>query len=264
MTMMMVASSYFVLLLCCFLCLRSDGLAFSPPHSIMRHLSVVPMTSNNNQNDALSSTAVLSATTTAPLKCNSESQDMKTQQLQKSSSSSKSSCSNSRRSFLQNSLIFSGIIITANPSTSKAVVMDASANRGTLKDLTMEEAEERYRAGRATVDYLLKNYDEICNGGGDNVRRYLGTVGTTSGLFGISKAMKTLAEKADDIVEYTELSREIEQCIEQADGSAYMAIFVTTSTSYTPPSKYFDDAKIEVKRLAKAMDELAAMVGLSL
>jgi len=259
--MTMIVSSYFVLL-CCFLCLRSDGLAFSPPR-IMRHLSVVPMTlSSNNQNDALSS--VLSTTTnTAPLKCTSESQDMKTQQLQKSSSSS-SNNNNSRRSFLQNSLIFSGIIITSNPSKSKAVVMDASANRGTLKDLTMEEAEERYRAGRATVDYLLKNYDEICNGGGDNVRRYLGTVGTTSGLFGISKAMKTLAEKADDIVEYTELSREIEQCIEQADGSAYMAIFVTTSTSYTPPAKYFSDAKIEVKRLAKAMDELAAMVGLSL
>jgi hypothetical protein len=258
--MKMIASSYFALL-CCFLCLRSDGLAFSPPR-IMRHLSVVPMTlSSNNQNDALSS--VLSTTTnTAPLKCTSESQDMKTQQLQKSSSSSNNN--NSRRSFLQNSLIFSGIIITSNPSTSKAVVMDASANRGTLKDLTMEEAEERYRAGRATVDYLLKNYDEICNGGGDNVRRYLGTVGTTSGLFGISKAMKTLAEKADDIVEYTELSREIEQCIEQADGSAYMAIFVTTSTSYTPPAKYFSDAKIEVKRLANAMDELAAMVGLSL
>lgn len=263
--MTMIASSYFVLLLCCFLCLRSYGLAFSPPQ-----LSVVPMTwsNNNNQKDALSSKAVLSATTTAPLKCNSESQDMKTQQLQKSSSSSSSKSSssnnNNRRSFLQESLIFSGIIITANPSTSKAVVMDASANRGTLKDLTMEEAEERYRAGRATVDYLLKNYDEICNGGGDNVRRYLGTVGTTSGLFGISKAMKTLAENADDIVEYTELSREIEQCIEQADGSAYMAIFVTTSTSYTPPAKYFSDAKIEVKRLAKAMDELAAMVGLSL
>jgi len=41
--------------------------------------------------------------------------------------------------------------------------------------------------------------------------------------------------------------REIEQCIEQADGSAYMAIFVTTSTSYTPLAKYLADAKIEAK-----------------
>lgn len=60
----------------------------------------------------------------------------------------------------------------------------------------------------------------------------------------------------------TELSREIEQTIEQADGSAYMAIFVTTSTSYTPPAKYFKDAKIEIERCAKSMDDLASMVGI--
>lgn len=71
-----------------------------------------------------------------------------------------------------------------------------------------------------------------------NSRRYLGTVGTTSGLFGIQKAMKTLSVKADDIVEYFELSTEIEKQIEQADSSAYMAIFTTTSTSGVPPEKY--------------------------
>jgi len=60
----------------------------------------------------------------------------------------------------------------------------------------------------------------------------------------------------------TELSREIETTIQQADGSAYMAIFVTTSTSYTPPEKYFSDAKIEIERCAKSMDELASMIGL--
>jgi hypothetical protein len=170
---------------------------------------------------------------------------------------------NSRRSFVGNALTLAGFLVV-NPSTSQAVMDPSKNTKGTLKNLSMEEAEERFRAGRASVDYLLNNYNEICEGGGDNVRRYLGTVGTQSGLFGISKAMKTLADKADDIVEYTELSREIEQCIEQADGSAYMAIFVTTSTSYTPPEKYFADAKIEVKRLAKAMDDLAAMLGISL
>ena len=60
----------------------------------------------------------------------------------------------------------------------------------------------------------------------------------------------------------TELSREIEQNIEQADGSAYMAIFVTTSTSYTPPEKYFNDAKVEIERCEKNMDELAAMINI--
>ena len=43
-----------------------------------------------------------------------------------------------------------------------------------------------------------------------------------------------------------------------------MAIFVTTSTSYTPPEKYFKDAKIEIERCAKNMDELAAMIDLKL
>lgn len=43
-----------------------------------------------------------------------------------------------------------------------------------------------------------------------------------------------------------------------------MAIFVTTSTSYTPPAKYFKDAKIEIERCAKSMDELAGMIGLTL
>ena len=130
------------------------------------------------------------------------------------------------------------------------------------KQLTPEEAEELFREGRKSLQYLLDHYDEICEGGGDNVRRYLGTVGTSSGLFGISKVMRALSERADDIVEYTETMNEVDKCIQQADGSAYMAIFVTTSSSSTPPAKYFADAKIEIKRCAEAMDQLAAMVDL--
>lgn len=62
----------------------------------------------------------------------------------------------------------------------------------------------------------------------------------------------------------TELATEIEKTIQQADGSSYMAIFTVTSTSGVPPEKYFKDAKIEIERCAKDMDELAAMVGLKL
>jgi len=169
-----------------------------------------------------------------------------------------------RRSFLDTAAkVLVGAATIILPTKSNAVVLDSSQNKaGTLKNLTPEEAEERFRAGRESVDYLLKHYDEVCDGGGDNVRRYLGTVGTQSGLFGIQKAMKALGERADDIVEYTELSEEIEQTIVQASGSAYMAMFVTTSTSYTPPEKYFKEAKIEVERCAKSMDELATMIGL--
>ena len=110
----------------------------------------------------------------------------------------------SRLSFLEHASSITILVtaITTKIEKAHAVVLDNSSIKvGTLKDLTLSEAEQRFRDGRKTVDYLLQNYDSICDGGGDNVRRYLGTVGTSSGLFGIQKAMKALSERADDIVE---------------------------------------------------------------
>ena len=113
-----------------------------------------------------------------------------------------------RRSFLQTSIstfliaTTTSTIIPTTITNANAVVLDNSQIKvGTLKDLTPEEAEQRFREGRETLDYLLTNYKDISEGGGDNVRRYLGTVGTSSGLFGIKKAMKALSDRADDIVE---------------------------------------------------------------
>ena len=148
------------------------------------------------------------------------------------------------------------------PTLANAAVMDPSSNKVFKegKTLTEEEAVARLREGRKSAQYLLDHYDEICAGGGDNVRRYVGTVGTSSGLFAIGKVMTALADRADDFVEYTELSNEVLKSIQQVDGSAYMAIFVTTSTSQTPPEKYFNDAKIELKRTIKALDDLAALI----
>jgi hypothetical protein len=121
------------------------------------------------------------------------------------------------------------------------------------KDLTLDEAKERFKEGLASLEYLLGHYDEICaNGGGDNVRRYLGSVGTTSGLYGIAKVMKTMQEEAADIVEYTETMNEVNAALVGADGSAYMAIF-----SKSHPEQYFGDAKIEVKRAMASMQEIA-------
>ena len=55
------------------------------------------------------------------------------------------------------------------------------------KDLSLDEA--RFREGQDS----LANYEAISNGsnggGGDNIRRYLGTVGTTSALYGISRVI---------------------------------------------------------------------------
>lgn len=52
-----------------------------------------------------------------------------------------------------------------------AAVLDSSnQGRGTTKTLTIEEAEDRFRAGRESVRKLLSSYELICEGGGDNVR----------------------------------------------------------------------------------------------
>ncbi|GFH48515.1 hypothetical protein CTEN210_04991 [Chaetoceros tenuissimus] len=135
-----------------------------------------------------------------------------------------------------------------------------------VKPITPEEAETKFIEGYKTLCYLIDHYPEICEGGGDNVRRYLGTIVSTppSGLIGIAKTMKALEDKADDFIEYTELADEIVKTINQADGSSYMAIFVTTSTSYTPPQKYFNDGLIEIKRCKKSMEELARMIDIKL
>jgi hypothetical protein len=136
------------------------------------------------------------------------------------------------------------------------------------KDLTVDQALDRFRQGQQSLQYLLDHYDEICQkGGGDNVRRYLGTVGVTSGLYGIPKVLKILkdelADDLDDIVEFNELSEELVAAIQQADGSAYMAIFTTTSTSGVPAQKYFEDAKMEVEQARKTMEALAQRLHLS-
>lgn len=168
-----------------------------------------------------------------------------------------------RRSFLRNSIhaitLFgaSQIVAPAN------AVMTSDQNVfQTGKSLSIDEAKSRFKEGRKSLKYLLDNWNEVEGGGGDNVRRYLGTVGTTSGLWGIGKVMRSLQDEADDIVDYTETMQEVEASIRGADSAAYMAIFVTTSSSGTPPEKYFGDAKIEANRALKAMDDLAGQLNL--
>lgn len=130
------------------------------------------------------------------------------------------------------------------------------------KPLSRDAAYERLAMGQRSLEYLLANFDRIVNeGGGDNVRRYLGTVGTSSGLWGMSKVLNELKDDAEDIVDFTEAKTEFEAAMVQADGSAYMAIFVTFSTSSTPPEKYFADAKREAAIAQKYLGEIADMLG---
>jgi len=130
------------------------------------------------------------------------------------------------------------------------------------KDLTVDEAKTRFRQGQESIAYLLDNFDTICEGGGDNVRRYLGTVGTTSGLYGIGKVLKLLSSEADDLVEYNEAAEEFNAALTGAEGSAYMAIFTESSTSGVPASKYFKDCKTEALRVQQKMTEIAKQLNI--
>ena len=168
-----------------------------------------------------------------------------------------------RRSFLKLRVQAAAAMLSLSQVFPANAVMSVEQNIfKTGQNLGVDEAKARFQEGRKSLEYLLDNYEKIVEGGGDNVRRYLGTVGTTSGLWGIGKVMRSLQEEADDIVEYTETMQEVEASIRGADSAAYMAIFVTTSSSGTPPAKYFEDAKIEAKRALKAMNELASQINI--
>ena len=132
------------------------------------------------------------------------------------------------------------------------------------KDLSRVEAQHRFQQGQTSLTNLLEQYEMICDqGGGDNIRRYLGTVGMTSGLYGITKVLKVLQETATDIVDYTETMEEFNAALTGADGSAYMAIFAGSSTSTVPATQYYQDAKRDIQRAHQLMQELAKQLELN-
>lgn len=130
------------------------------------------------------------------------------------------------------------------------------------QSLTTEAAKARFQEAQTSLNSLLQNYDAIAANGGDNVRRYLGTVGTTSGLYGIQKVLRTLQEEANDIVEYTENMSDFEYYLSAADTAVYSAIFVEFSSAKTKPEKFFADAKKDVQQMRACMDRMAQELSL--
>ena len=128
--------------------------------------------------------------------------------------------------------------------------------------LGVEKAKSRLQEARRTVDDLIENYDEISKGGGDAVRRYLGTVGTDSALFGILRVLKELRSECDDIVEYSESMDEFDYYLRAADTALYSANFVEFSAAKTKPEKFFADAKAASLNMKVYMDKLAAELGM--
>jgi len=143
----------------------------------------------------------------------------------------------SRRKFLLATSPPSHLLMAASfmtwsnlPRRANAVVVQVpQSERGVFeagKPLGIDDARKRFDAARESLNYLIENYDDIVgNGGGDNIRRYLGTVGTTSGMYGITKVMKELQEEAADVVEYTENMNDFGYALNAADAAAYSSNF---------------------------------------
>lgn len=158
------------------------------------------------------------------------------------------------------------VVAIRNPHIATAVVMDSSGTpavfSSTGQPMTIQEAKDRLIEAKKSLSELVDKYDEIAKGGGDNVRRYLGTVGVTSGLYGINRVLKTLQEEAKDVVEYTENLNEFDYSLRAADTAVYSANFVEYSSAKTKPEKFFEDARIEIDRMQVYLDEMMSQLDL--
>ena len=173
-----------------------------------------------------------------------------------------------RKVFLMLGAAATGGLSLHGVGVAQATIMDASMEEvKTFKAgerLGKDAAMERFQKAQMDLNYLLDHYEEVVsNGGGDNVRRYLGTVGVSSGMYGITKVLKDLQEEANDIVEYTEAMNDFAGYLNAADTSCYSANFVTFSSAKTKPEKFFSDAKSDAMQMQKAMSTMAAQLNIS-
>ncbi len=158
------------------------------------------------------------------------------------------------------------ITTTAFPKVASSTLMDNSIQEvKTFKlgeKLSSEDAKKRFLDAMTEIDELIENYTEISKGGGDSVRRYLGTVGVEKKMYGITKVVKELREEADDIVEYTELANEFEAYLYQAEGAAYQSLFVEHSSAKGTPVQFLATARKDILNMRKYMGELASLLKL--
>lgn len=159
-----------------------------------------------------------------------------------------------RRSFLFKTTIATSFlqITTSHPNAAIAAA-----------PVTQETALTQWKESAATIDNLLENWSTISAGGGDAIRKELGTANFGKGispLFQIDKAFKVLGENDDvDLIEFTEQSEEFLNALAGADTMAYSANFAGGSGKPTPPQVYIDKAKKEVEglqRIAKSLSSL--------
>ena len=124
-------------------------------------------------------------------------------------------------------------------------------------------------ASGKTLDELAANWDRIATDG-DNVRRYLGTVGVTSPLFKIRGGLKGVLKAKDlpdafDVVAFAEASEAFLNDLQDAEGDAYGAQFADYSTSVgsggqSPSATMLGKARKDVERAQRSYAELLRLL----
>lgn len=172
----------------------------------------------------------------------------------------------SRRAWVQSQLVTvvaTASMCTLQPNKVEAAVMSSGDQVFKLgEDMSIDQAKKRFQLARKDIQYLLANYSEISKEGGDAVRRYLGTVGTTGYMYGIGKILKLLRDEAEDIVEYTETMDEFNAYLYQAEGAAYQAIFAEHSSAKSSPEDCLKTAEKDIQMMDSFFDKLEAQLRL--
>ena len=137
----------------------------------------------------------------------------------------------------------------------KVSVMDGTVK----KAATPEAARAQIAAGFTEITRLSAEFDSIvAGGGGDNVRRRLGVVGTESPIYLIEPAFRLLFESDESLpMEYIELVESLMRNLSSADSEAYSAIFIEFSSAKGKPADYFARSKVAV---GKARDDWKALM----
>ena len=137
----------------------------------------------------------------------------------------------------------------------KPTVMDGAVK----KAATPEAARAQIAAGFTEINRLFAEFDSIvAGGGGDNIRRVLGVVGTESPIYLIEPAFRLLFESDESLpMEYIELVESLMRNLSSADSEAYSAIFIEFSSAKGKPADYFARSKVAV---GKARDDWKALM----
>eukprot|EP00440_Ansanella_granifera_P051250 gb/GFBE01055554.1/.p1 GENE.gb/GFBE01055554.1/~~gb/GFBE01055554.1/.p1 ORF type:complete len:257 (+),score=58.17 gb/GFBE01055554.1/:1-771(+) len=107
-----------------------------------------------------------------------------------------------------------------------------------------------------------EKYAKVAAAGGDNIRREIGTVGTSSPLFDIDKAFKALAEEADDAEAYFEELEKLLKALSGTEADAYSSLFALNSAANVPPEVYIKKAFKELEEANTIVKGLLAMLKL--